>query len=795
MEKTNQSGFNCRDDSLIAEMAELQPSPTPSFSGHWRVDHPKSDGMDPILALMGVPWLVRRVADQLDVATVISHDINTGDVSTSETTSVGVVSENKMIANGIFVEKKGNDGRFAKVRCSICSPNELLQDVTRRKNEQKEQQEGKEASIDNNMGDKSLEGVAEPGAFTIDECLQFCTNGENNSAEGVMRIVTVLPDQLGVTDNVWVLLKGRARMLQRLAFSRAGQTVRIRRELFNAKAPDAEGLADIIAAEKTASARKKKKNEVQDGGIASRKASIANDDHTDIDDVEINEETHALRQAQSAYSLLVSGSITTKGVKGKDEDAIGSVVDGLDFGNDASSLLRAAIGISGGAIAWSEPEITSTIDPFFVTLSGLWVQLQSTTQSTHPTQVMEVNVNKNSSISRPPLSSSSLPSPSPKSNTRSVDLTVTTTSSTTKTTSTTTGGGGEVLPISRLATVKQLWKASASTSLIPFKLLEVLESSSMSIDHTQTLCILTSPSSTTKMVLPLDGQWRPERVVAGSHLQWVLIRASQVSGAGDKGPAWVGYESLLGVGMIPRVFLSGDEDNGTSTHPPRSHTENGQVSSSSSSTDPLTADPFLPFFSCLDFNPSLYSVGEVLIEVVLADIGHQVQAAAVNAALLSSSSYLTGLKNKTPAVSAAISAGIEPWQALPWIGKVPTMVDRLQVHLNFTSAQNTSVKGSTSSVGGVSLIETIKLLSYPTQSLPVSSESGNKRGEELESKTGDIYITHEATFLKTLSSPALISMKALDEKKRLQFVRAKLLTRRGDADRLRRNYFLAKIDI
>jgi hypothetical protein len=301
------------------------------------------------------------------------------------------------------------------------------------------------------------------------------------------------------------------------------------------------------------------------------------------------------------------------------------------------------------------------------------------------------------------------------------------------------------------------------------------------------------------MVVPLDGQWRPERVVAGSNLRWVLIRASQVSGAGDKGPAWVGYESSLGVGMIPRVFLTGDEDNGTSTHPTRSRTENGQVSSSTDSltADPLTADPFLPFFSCLDFNPSLYSVGEVLIEVVLADIGHQVQAAAVNAALLSSSSssYLTGLKNKTPAVSAAISAGIEPWQALPWIGKVPTMVDRLQVHFNFTSAQNTSVKGS-SSVGGVSLIETIKLLSYPTHSLPVSSEiCGKKRGEELESKTGDIYVTHEATFMKTLSSPALCSTKALDEKKRLQFVRAKLLTRRGDADRLRRNYFLAKIDI
>ena len=81
----------------------MQPSPTPSFSGHWRVDHPKSDGMDPILALMGVPWLVRRVADQLDVATVITHDANTGDVSTSETTSVGVVSENKMIANGILL--------------------------------------------------------------------------------------------------------------------------------------------------------------------------------------------------------------------------------------------------------------------------------------------------------------------------------------------------------------------------------------------------------------------------------------------------------------------------------------------------------------------------------------------------------------------------------------------------------------------------------------------------------------------------------------------------------------------
>jgi hypothetical protein len=326
-------------------------------------------------------------------------------------------------------------------------------------------------------------------------------------------------------------------------------------------------------------------------------------------------------------------------------------------------------------------------------------------------------------------------------------------------------------------------------------------------------------------VLPLDGQWRPERVVKNEHHRWVLIRATHLNGSGDRGPAWVGHEFQAKVnGMVPRVFLSGDEsdddddvNNDNDKEKKKGGEKNHVSSSSSSEMNPMTADPYLPFFSCLDFDSSLYSSSEVLIEVILEDIGHQVQEAAVNFAKRSSirlpqSSGAVGGGGggnlKSPAVAAATAAGLEPWQALPWTGTVPLSASRLQLRFKFNSSSSSSNQGSgkaalsstsnsNTAISAVNLIESITFVPSTSSSSSFFSFSSSSSSSSsiLESKITDVeeISLRSATFYMALSSPGLQSVRALEEKKRIQHVRAKLLTRRADADRLRKTYFISKI--
>jgi hypothetical protein len=535
---------------------------------------------------------------------------------------------------------------------------------------------------------------------------------------------------------------------------------------------------------------------------------------------ELNEEAHALREAQSAYSLLVGGSAPASksllvgdgggGVLGNGGGGREGVVD------VGVALLRAAIGLYGGSLIWSEPDRSSSspssssssssssiVDPFFVSLSGVWV-----TQSND----LVNNIGNNPSAT-PPLTPAATPSSSRK-------LTTSVTAST------------NIVKASRLSTLRNLWKANVASKLVPASLTELLEAASMSIEHNHELCVLSSvpstsssssssPSSllTPRIVLPLDGQWRPERVVKGEHHRWVLIRATHLNGSGDRGPAWVGHEFQAKVnGMVPRVFLSGDEGdddddvNHDNDKEKKKEGEKNHVSSSSSSEmNPLTADPYLPFFSCLDFDSSLYSSSEVLIEVILEDIGHQVQEAAVNFAKRSSirlpqssgavgggGSGGGGRNLKSPAVAAATAAGLEPWQALPWTGTVPLSASRLQLRFKFNSSSSSSssnqgsgkaslssTSNSNTAIAAFILIESITFVPSSSSSTSSILESKTTDAEEISSRS--------ATFTMALSSPGLQSVRALEEKKRIQHVRAKLLTRRADADRLRKTYFISKI--
>jgi hypothetical protein len=153
------------------------------FTGEWGVDKAASrDTLEAIFSLMGVPWIAAKVALSLDVITVISHDVAAGSVVTEERTSLGVIAKNKLLADGTRKPQVGADGRTAHITCAVRAP-------------------------------------------SPEEC--------SSGALGALQIVTELPDQLGTTDNTWLLCAEGANMHQKIVFTRGGKTVIAHRVLVN----------------------------------------------------------------------------------------------------------------------------------------------------------------------------------------------------------------------------------------------------------------------------------------------------------------------------------------------------------------------------------------------------------------------------------------------------------------------------------------------------------------------------------------------------------------------------------
>jgi hypothetical protein len=171
-----------RTVSASAQQPVNEDAPA-DFTGEWGVDKAASrDTLEAIFSLMGVPWIAAKVALSLDVTTVISHDVATGSVMTEERTSLGVIAKNKLLADGARKPQVGADGRTAHITCAVRAPS--------------------------------------PEEFS-------------SGALGALQIVTELPDQLGTTDNTWLLCAEGANMHQTIVFSRGGKTVIAHRVLVN----------------------------------------------------------------------------------------------------------------------------------------------------------------------------------------------------------------------------------------------------------------------------------------------------------------------------------------------------------------------------------------------------------------------------------------------------------------------------------------------------------------------------------------------------------------------------------
>ena len=176
----------------------------PNFSGSWRIVKDHSDSLDPILQLMGVPWLAIKLASAVDVLTVVDHSPALRTVNTTDRTSLGVLSTNSMIADGQGVDKKGADGRFARITCMVTR--DPPQGHPLRPLPAAAAQLWGAASAAGSSGGSQRQLPLPPPPPAV----------------GYMRIITELPNDIGVTDNVWALYEGGQVMQAHLVFKKPG---------------------------------------------------------------------------------------------------------------------------------------------------------------------------------------------------------------------------------------------------------------------------------------------------------------------------------------------------------------------------------------------------------------------------------------------------------------------------------------------------------------------------------------------------------------------------------------------
>jgi hypothetical protein len=152
--------------AAAASGAGAAPWEPPNFSGSWRVAKEHSDPLEPLLRLMGMGWLLAKVAGSLDVTKVVTHDPEARTVGTVEKALGGVLNTNDMVADGVPVSKRGADGRTARVTCAV--------------------------------------SAAPPHGHPL-RALPAALAGAGTTLLGCLRIVTELPDGVGESDCVWAL--------------------------------------------------------------------------------------------------------------------------------------------------------------------------------------------------------------------------------------------------------------------------------------------------------------------------------------------------------------------------------------------------------------------------------------------------------------------------------------------------------------------------------------------------------------------------------------------------------------
>lgn len=340
------------EDEELMEVEEdvVVPNPnykytSPDFTGTWGVDKSKSQSLDAMLALMGVPWVARKVADSLDVITKIDHDVEKSAVNTVDKTAMGEMASTSIVADGVPVPKKGNDGKTAVITCSVHTPNDI---------------------------------ALPPGADTH----------YPGTPLGCLRIVTELPDKMGVTDNIWTLMEGGQHMRQCIIFTKGGKTVVTHRVMVNKAWEPAKSQykAKIDAINHANSRMVVKKKVLKPKSVAAKLLSKLNGASEDVTShseeglsTPLGITTPPGASAGSSEQLLegppaVSPIQAWQNVRGELQSSGGpsksTEVSHFPRGHASCGLMSPAKG--NAASLSTHAEGINETDPFFTSLNGVW---------------------------------------------------------------------------------------------------------------------------------------------------------------------------------------------------------------------------------------------------------------------------------------------------------------------------------------------------------------------------------------------------------------------------------------
>jgi hypothetical protein len=173
-------------EEATSPVAAAAPAPAPAaeavgaasadFTGSWVIDKSRSDSLDEMLKLMGLGYLLRKMAASIEVVSTATHDRARG-VLTSEDRSSVMTATTTYVFDGQPHNVKGSDGKTAVVTCQYLYPPPLADHVRR---------------------------------------------WDAADAIGGYRVLSVLPDSLGeTTDTRWLIERGKA-LTQCLVFTRGG---------------------------------------------------------------------------------------------------------------------------------------------------------------------------------------------------------------------------------------------------------------------------------------------------------------------------------------------------------------------------------------------------------------------------------------------------------------------------------------------------------------------------------------------------------------------------------------------
>lgn len=187
--------------STAAAVADPFPGdrvPTADFTGSWLLDRTRSDTLDAMLTLMGVPWIARKIANSIEITAVMRHEVLAATLVAEDHSSMGITS-NEYTFDGKPKNVTSKEGKTSVVTATLVP-----------------------------VPWPVVEGPQPRSAAALAE-------NPTTGASGCIRISTVLPDGAGETIDTRCLVEGGRTLRQLMVYKKGDKTATLMRFLRNDK--------------------------------------------------------------------------------------------------------------------------------------------------------------------------------------------------------------------------------------------------------------------------------------------------------------------------------------------------------------------------------------------------------------------------------------------------------------------------------------------------------------------------------------------------------------------------------